>query len=322
MAPPAIVAAFAAAIEAAEATIGATAPNPPVGCAVLDRDGAILAVAAHPGAGQPHAEVMALRACAAAGRLAEAHALVVTLEPCNHHGRTPPCAGAIVAAGIGAVWVGIDDPNPRVAGGGIAALEAAGVRAHRMAELPEMAAQAAQCRALILPFATWARTGRPWVVVKRALDRTGSMIPPPGTKTFTSPASLRLAHLLRRQADAILTGIGTVLADAPEFTVRHVPDHPGKRRLLLVLDRHDRAPPAWRDAARRRGFDVAIAADIGAAIARAGAAGALTLLVEAGPTVTDAVLAVNLWDELVTIALAEDEDAPDRIERIRRDSAR
>lgn len=318
MADPAIVAACAASIAAAEAWIGATAPNPPVGCAALDAAGNILAVAAHRRAGTPHAEVLALEDCRSAGLLPAVHTLIVTLEPCNHHGRTPPCTHAILAAGVKELWVGAVDPDPRVAGGGIAALAAAGVRVRRLEDEADVAAQAqaTRCRELIAPFTKRVRTGLPWVVVKRAIDPAGSMIPPPGRKTFTSPDSLILAHRLRRRADAILTGSGTVLADAPEFTVRHLPDHPDRRRLLLVMDRRRRVPAAWFRAARARGFEARAQDDIAAALAFAGAEGALVLLVEAGPRITAAVLEGGLWDECVTITASA--GAPDRIETVRR----
>ena len=313
MADAAILAAFAQALDAAEARIGATAPNPPVGCAALDADGRVLAVAAHERAGAAHAEVLALAACRAAGLLPAVRVLVVTLEPCNHHGRTPPCTEAILAAGVPEVWIGADDPDPRVAGGGGAALAAGGVRVRWIGDEPGGQDVASRCRALIAPFAKAARTGLPWIVVKRALDPAGSMIPPPGAKTFTSPASLAYAHLLRRRADAIITGSGTVLADAPEFTVRHLADHPGKRRPLLVLDRRRRTPAAWLRAAEARGFLPVLHDDADAAIRAAGAAGALTLLVEAGPAVTGAVLDGGHWDECVTITASGRDDVPDSI---------
>src|SRR4029079_2324066 len=123
----------------------------------------------------------------------------------------------------------VKDPNPKVAGGGAEALRSNGLEV-----LEHPTAEAAD---LIAPFCRLVRSGKPWVVVKQALSRAGSMVPPPGQKTFTSEGSLLLAHRLRKESDAIITGSGTILADDPLFTVRRVPDHPGKRRFLALLDR-------------------------------------------------------------------------------------
>ncbi|MFT4252274.1 MAG: riboflavin biosynthesis protein RibD, partial [Caulobacter sp.] len=119
-----IATAFRLALDAADRCAGATAPNPPVGCAVLAADGSVLALAAHEAAGMPHAEAGALAACRAAGRADDVHTLVVTLEPCNHHGRTPPCVEAILASPARTVWYGATDPH-RAAAGGAARLAAA-----------------------------------------------------------------------------------------------------------------------------------------------------------------------------------------------------
>lgn len=308
-----ISAAFARALAAAEAYRGATAPNPPVGCVVLDAQGWELAVAAHQRAGEAHAEAKALSVCAATGTLDRAHTLLVTLEPCNHTGRTPPCCDAILASPVRAVWIGSADPNPVVRGGGARRLKDAGLAVHWMAERePALAVAAA---ALIAPFAKRARTGLPWVTVKQALDETGSMIPPAGQKTFTSQSSLRFAHQLRKRADAILTGSGTVLADLPEFTVRHVEDHAGKVRDLFILDRRKRVPAAYLSLAQRRGFRTHLVSSLDEAIALAVANGALEVLVEAGPTVSAHVLSTKLWDEHVIIRKSAGGVASDSVQR-------
>ena len=206
----ATVMAVAEAIRLAQATIGATAPNPPVGCVVLDAAGRPLASAAHKGAGTAHAEAAALAACRCAGRIDDAHTLVVTLEPCNHHGRTGPCTEAILASPVRRVIFGVADPNPDVAGGGQVRLRAAGIRCEALGDaLPDQGHLADQCADLIAPFAKHCREGLPWVTVKEVRDRSGSMIPPPGRKTFASDASLDHAHLLRRRSDAILTALQT-----------------------------------------------------------------------------------------------------------------
>lgn len=294
-------AALRLAIAAASRFRGATAPNPPVGCCLLDRDGRVLALDAHRRAGTPHAEAGAIAAARAAGTADRIHTVVVTLEPCNHHGRTPPCTEAILSTPARRLVIGAPDPNPAVAGGGAARLAEAGLAVAMAAEDPGLAGLAGDCARLIAPFAKRATTGRPFVTVKQALDASGSMLPPPGAKTFTSETALRFAHALRRRADAVLTGSGTVLADDPGFDVRRVPDHPERRRQLAILDRRGRVPAAYLDAARDRGFLPFVARDIGEALDRLGEAGALEVLVEAGPALLASLDRAGLWDEWVTI---------------------
>ena len=305
-----VLAAFAEALAAAGEFEGATAPNPPVGCVLLDAESNVLARAAHQRAGAPHAEALAIALCDQAGTSHRIHAVVVTLEPCNHTGRTPPCVEAILRTPARQVWIGVADPNPKVPGGGAARLAAAGLRVGYLAELdhPDAAGHALMAHRLIAPFAKQMRTGLPWVTVKQALNRDGAMIPPKGAKTFTSAASLVLAHQLRKRADAVLTGSGTVLADAPEFTVRRVPDFADKRRFLAILDRRGRVPAAYLEAAQGRGFAVFIETDIAAALRHLGQLGALEVLVEAGPSVLQAVQAGGFWDEWITIEQGEDAD--------------
>ncbi len=291
------------ALSAAGDFAGATAPNPPVGCVVLDERGAFLACGAHARAGAPHAEAEAIAACIAKGVQDRIHTFVVTLEPCNHSGKTPPCVEAILATPARAVWIGAGDPNPHVAGGGAARLAAAGLDVRLIESLaaPDCAELARAARRLTAPFARWSQTGRPWVAVKQALTAGGSMIPPAGRSTFTSESSLDLAHRLRRRADAIITGSGSILADAPAFTVRRAPDHAGKRRILAILDRRRRVPASYQLDAEARGFDVWVRDDLAALPSELGAAGAMEALVEAGPALTRAVLGRRLWDEHVVI---------------------
>jgi len=295
--------AFARAIAAATDYAGATSPNPPVGCALLDASGRILAVEAHRKAGDLHAEARAIAACRAAGTTDRIHTVVVTLEPCNHHGRTPPCAEAILSTPARQVWIAETDPNPRVEGGGATRLTAAGLSVRFLAELdhPDTPRLATDAERLVAPFVKWVTTGLPFVTIKQALDETGSMIPPAGQRTFTSETSLTLAHRLRRRADAILTGNGTILADKPEFTVRRLPDHPGKSRILAILDREGRVPADYLTEAARRGLRPMPFVDIGEALARLGEGGVHEVLVEAGPTLTAAILATDLWDEHIVI---------------------
>lgn len=306
--PDAIAAAFRQALATARLYEGATAPNPPVGCAILDAFGNILAVAAHPKAGEGHAEALAIARCRESGLIEAVHTLVVTLEPCNHVGRTPPCTQAILSTPARAVWIGATDPNPKVAGGGAKHLALAELDVGAIADLAhaDATALAANADRLIGPFAKRARTGLPWVTLKQALDARGSMIPPAGQKTFATHASLVRAHELRRRADAVLTGSGTVLADAPLFTVRHVPDFAGKTRQLAILDRRGRVPAEFLHAARARGFAPFIATSLNDALHALGEAGALEVLVEAGPQVTQSVLQAGLWDEHIRISAGAD----------------
>ena len=308
--------AFGAALEAAEAYAGATAPNPPVGCVVLDAEGRVLACEAHRKAGGAHAEAAAIAACRQADLTQQIHTLVVTLEPCNHTGRTPPCVEAILATPAKAVWIGARDPNPQVAGAGAERLAAAGLEVMVWDRLDHPDAPGLKQKAdrLIAPFATWCALGRPWLTVKQAIARDGGMIAPGGRGTFTSPSSLALAHRLRRRADAIITGSGCVLADDPAFTVRHVADHAGKRRKLAILDRRRRTPRSYIEAADARGYDVLVRGDLPGLLDELAGAGVIEALVEAGPTLMKAFLEQDLWDEHVVIRQSPIPGEPDTVE--------
>ncbi|GBR67890.1 bifunctional diaminohydroxyphosphoribosylaminopyrimidine deaminase/5-amino-6-(5-phosphoribosylamino)uracil reductase RibD [Gluconobacter kanchanaburiensis] len=303
IAPSAIRNGFRATISQAVETFGATAPNPSVGCALLDAEGRILTIGAHPRTGQPHAEAMALAQARTAGVLDQARVALVTLEPCNHTGRTPPCSEALRNSPVQEVWIGAADPNPQ-ASGGAARLreEPSAKRVIMLADRPEMADLARDCQALLAPFASRVVRHRPWISVKQALDEHGSMVPPPGQKTFTSPDSLVLAHRLRRATDAIITGIGTVLADRPRFTVRHVPDHEDRKpRLLVVCDRHGRLPADWTAEMTQAGFDVISSHDLLSVPAMLAERGVNWAMVEAGPALLASVSEAGLWDDWLTI---------------------
>jgi diaminohydroxyphosphoribosylaminopyrimidine deaminase / 5-amino-6-(5-phosphoribosylamino)uracil reductase len=288
-----IKAGLAQAVEAAAGWRGNTSPNPPVGCVLLDVQGQALAVAAHRKAGEAHAEALAIEECRRVGVVDSIHTAVVTMEPCNHTGRTPPCSEALLATSVRRVVIGCRDPNPKVQGGGAARLAAAGIEIQFVNDKG--------CRELIRPFRKHVREGLPWVTVKQALTADGSMIPPPGQKTFTSKSSLTAAHQLRKRADAILTGSGTVLADDPHFTVRRVDEFSGKRRILVIMDRRKRVPQRYLDEACARGFDVWIEDAIEEVLPKLGARGCLEVLVEAGPTLTSGILESGLWDEHIVI---------------------
>ena len=285
----------------ARAAMGATSPNPAVGAVACDAEGRILAAAATQRAGLGHAEANTLALCREQGTIQRIHTLYTTLEPCNHHGRTPPCSEAIIAAGIKRVVIGTRDPNP-AASGGIEHLQQAGIEIVTGVEEQE-------CRLSLHAFLSSVQTGKPWITIKRAFDAEGSMIPVAGQKTFTSPESLRLAHRMRKKADAVLTGSGTVLGDKPLFTVRHVQDHPGKRRGLAVIDRRGRVPATYLEEAASRGFDTVIHRDAAAAIADLAAKGAQDILVEAGPALSRYMFDAGLW----TMSVEIHKGAPDKI---------
>ncbi len=285
------------AIHKAEEYHGATAPNPPVGAVCLSVEGEVLALCAHEKAGTPHAEAKAITECVERGIANKVHTVVVTLEPCNHFGRTPPCTEAIIRlaaeGNLKRVAFGVSDPNPKVTGRGADRLKSEGLEVIDMAH--------PKAKELIAPFKHWITTGAPWVTLKRAFDARGSMIPPVGTKTFSSPEALKFAHELRKQADAILTGSGTVLADLPEFTVRHVKDHPQKTRWLIVLDKRGRVPTSWISEREANGFKYHRSSTPEEALQFLGERGVMEVLVEAGPQVAEYFLSHNLWNKDVII---------------------
>lgn len=320
MMDPHLKLALQAACHEAELHRGATAPNPPVGAAGLDRGGNLLSVQAHLKAGQGHAERRLFEDLKDRGLLEKLHTVVVTLEPCNHTGRTLPCAEQILQVpSIRRVFYAFDDPNPMAQGGG-ERLKQAGLEVVENLSLTHPdAPEIERARDLSRPFFHWIRTRLPWVTVKTAWrDDAGvlTMLPRAGEKTFTSESSLRLAHELRRRSDAILTGSGTVLADWPEFTVRRVPDHPGKSRWLVILDRRGRVPEHWTRRKTEQGFQVKIAAELSSLLAFLGSQGVLEVLVEAGPTLSGAILSEGLWNEHFRILHQQGENkSEDRVQR-------
>ncbi|MGH2754644.1 MAG: bifunctional diaminohydroxyphosphoribosylaminopyrimidine deaminase/5-amino-6-(5-phosphoribosylamino)uracil reductase RibD, partial [Actinomycetota bacterium] len=205
-----------------------TSPNPRVG-AVVVRDGAIVAEGAHAGAGTPHAEVAALGGVDARGAT-----LFVTLEPCTHHGRTPPCAPAVVRSGVDHVVVAMEDPDPRVSGAGIALLRGAGVAV----TLGVMAAEAGRLNA---PYVHHRATGRAYLTLKLALSADGRMAAPDGSSRWiTGPESRRRVHARRLEADAVMVGAGTVLTDDPALDVREVAAD--RQPARIVVDSSGRTP--------------------------------------------------------------------------------
>ncbi len=219
------------ALELARCGEGRTAPNPPVG-SVIVRDEKIVGEGFHPQAGEPHAEVFALRQ---AGELSSGADVYVTLEPCSHQGRTGPCADALIAAGVKRVFVGVQDPNPQVAGRGIEKLRQAGIDV-------ELGIEAQQCRLLIAPFARYILSGRPYTIYKTAMTLDGKTATASGDSKWISGEQSRLrVHQLRDRVEAIMVGIGTVLADDPLLNTR-LPDADGRDPLRVVVDSQLRMP--------------------------------------------------------------------------------
>ena len=213
--------------------VGFSSPNPPVGC-VLVQQGRVIGQGAHTRAGDPHGEIMALRD--AEGRSEDTHGATayITLEPCCHHGRTPPCTEALLRGGIRRVVIGVRDPNPRVDGGGLAIL-----RAHGCQVAEGVLDQA--CARFHAPFFKLIRTGLPWVTLKLALG-SDDALGEPGHRTEVTPPSVQsLAHALRRASEAIIVGRGTIEADDPLLTDRWPGPVPAHRLFWrVVLDGHGR----------------------------------------------------------------------------------
>ena len=233
---PVAAAAMLRALSLARAALGSTSPNPAVG-AVVVRDGVVMGEGYTMPPGQAHAEVGALRQ---AGVSAQGATLYVTLEPCCHYGRTPPCTDAIIGAGISRVVYAAGDPNPRVAGGGVAALQDAGIS---VAQCPEPTADD-----LYRAFGKHIRTGRPFVVAKFAMSLDGKIATRSGhSQWITGPAARGRVQQMRKEMDAIMVGIGTALADDPQLTARDEWGHPlaaDWQPVRVVLDSGARLPAA------------------------------------------------------------------------------
>ena len=220
------------ALELAERGRYGTSPNPMVGAVLLSRSGEVVGTGAHLRCGGPHAEIFALEA---AGRQAAGGTVVVTLEPCVHQGRTPPCVDALLAAGIARVVIGTRDPNPLVNGSGVEALRTAGV------EVVEGVEEEA-CRRLNRRFFHWVATGSPYVTLKMAMTLDGKLAARGGrSRWITSEASRREGYALREEYDALLVGVNTVLADDPRL-LRHLGLNPNSQLLRVVLDTNLRTP--------------------------------------------------------------------------------
>ncbi|WP_245621626.1 bifunctional diaminohydroxyphosphoribosylaminopyrimidine deaminase/5-amino-6-(5-phosphoribosylamino)uracil reductase RibD [Sedimenticola selenatireducens] len=317
---------MARAIRLAEQGIYTTHPNPRVGC-VLVREGEIVGEGFHRRAGEPHAERNAL---AEAGERARGATAYVTLEPCCHHGRTPPCSDGLIEAGVARVVVAMTDPNPRVAGQGIAQLEAAGIRV-------DQGVMTDQAMALNPGFIARMSRGRPFVRCKLAMSLDGRTAMASGeSKWITGAEARKDVQRLRARSDAIVTGIGTVLADNPSMNVRlSVAELPGVESaayllqpLRVVLDPDLQISPAARllslpgetlivttsENEKRRQALLAVGAevillprhgigiDLDLLMERLAQSGINEVLIESGPTLAGAAVAADVVDELVIYA--------------------
>jgi diaminohydroxyphosphoribosylaminopyrimidine deaminase/5-amino-6-(5-phosphoribosylamino)uracil reductase len=275
------------AVELAAGVRGTTSPNPWVGCVIVTAEGRRFEGATQPPGGA-HAEAAALAHARAAGAEAELEGSTayVTLEPCSHYGRTPPCADALVSAGVARVVVGILDPDPLVTGQGIAKLRAAGVDV-------TTGVAAAVVTDQLAAYLTHRRTGRPYVVLKLAASLDGRTAAPDGTSRWiTGEAARADAHRLRAESDAILVGAGTVRADDPELTVRRVPLGPHGRDPLRVVLGHAPATAKVHPC-------VEVEGDLGAVLDDLGQQGILQLVIEGGATVAAAFHQAGLVDRYV-----------------------
>ncbi len=232
-------ASWSMAVALMQQAVGVSDPNPRVGCVLTNAQGQLIGQGHTQQAGGPHAEVMALRDAQAKGAAIQGATAYVTLEPCAHTGRTPPCADALVAAQVARVVVALPDPNPMVAGQGLARLQAAGI-AVEMLPLHHPAAMAS--RAWNIGFLSRMVRKRPWVRLKMAASADGRTALPDGRSQWITSESARAdGHVWRARAGAILTGIGTVLADNPRLDVRGVPVQ--RQPWRVVLDSQWRTPP-------------------------------------------------------------------------------
>ncbi|MES2990689.1 MAG: bifunctional diaminohydroxyphosphoribosylaminopyrimidine deaminase/5-amino-6-(5-phosphoribosylamino)uracil reductase RibD [Pseudomonadota bacterium] len=305
------------ALAQARAAIGLTEPNPRVGCVIVAPDGRVIGRGHTQQAGGPHAEVMALRDAAARGESVRGATVHVTLEPCAHHGRTPPCCDALVAAGVARVVMAMEDPFPQVAGQGAARLRAAGIEVVE-GELAD------EARELNIGFFSRIQRGRPWVRLKAAVSLDGRTALNNGVSQWiTGPAARADGHAYRKRASAVLTGVGTVLDDDPRLDVRLV--ETALQPLRVIVDSRLETPPAARildapgsvlvyaaapDAARHaaleaRGAQIALVpgpagkVDLPAMLADLAARGVNELHVEAGHKLNGSFVREGLVDEFL-----------------------
>jgi diaminohydroxyphosphoribosylaminopyrimidine deaminase/5-amino-6-(5-phosphoribosylamino)uracil reductase len=269
---------IARAVELAERGRGSTYPNPLVGAVVVS-GGEVVGEGWHERRGGPHAEVNALHT---AGDRAQGATLYVTLEPCTHHGATPPCTDAILAAGIARVVIGVRDPNDRVSGGGVERLVAAGVDVEVVEGEP-----ARRSRAVNAGYLSVFERGRPWVVYKAAVTLDGR-VTVPGERWVTGEDARRRVHELRGWVDAVAVGMGTVRADQPRLDARGVDPPKQPRRLAF-----GRGPLPDGSALELR------SGEVGAELEALAREGVQTLLLEGGPTLAAGFFDRHLVDQVL-----------------------
>jgi diaminohydroxyphosphoribosylaminopyrimidine deaminase/5-amino-6-(5-phosphoribosylamino)uracil reductase len=297
------------ALDLAQRGWGQTAPNPMVG-AVVVRDGTIVGEGYHARYGEAHAEVAALRA---AGELARGSTVYITLEPCAHHGKTPPCVDALIAAGVARVVIAARDPNPD-ASGGLDRLSAAGIQVATGIE-------ESQARELNAPFFHAFASRRPWVMLKLAVSIDAAIADAAGrSQWITGPRSRRVVHHLRAGSDAVAVGLGTLLADDPSLTVRDAPA-PRTPPRRVIFDRHARTPldarvvrtardvptiivaespdPARARALEGAGIQIVSAPTVEAALEQLAREGVRSLLVEGGARLAGTLLEHALVHRLI-----------------------
>lgn len=263
------------ALTLAGRALGRVAPNPAVGCVIVSSDGRVVGRGMTQDGGRPHAEAVALAQAGTAARGATAY---VSLEPCAHLGKTPPCADALIAAGVSRVVAAVEDPDPRVKGQGFAKLRAAGIDV-------VIGAMETEAAALNAGFFLRIRENRPLVTIKLAQSADHKTIPPADAdRWITGKEAQRFAHLLRAKHDAILVGVNTVIADDPELTVR-LPGLEKYSPLRVVLDRKGRMP---RSAKLASPDTLVLADDIPTVLAVLAERGVTRLLVEGGAAVAQA----------------------------------
>ena len=306
-----------AAIAQSRHAEGQTQSNPPVGCVILDKSGRLCA-AAHTGiGGVPHAETQALDM---AGKSAEGGTVYVTLEPCAHHGKTPPCIDALIAAGVARIVVAVGDPDARVNGRGLEMARAAGIEVN-------LGVESVAAMAVLHGFLRRISVGKPYVWLKTAASLDGGIALSDGKKRWLTGDPMRyFVHELRSRCDALLTGIGTILADDPELTCRD-PAEDSDSPAVFVLDSQLRTPPNARlfgkgqrkvtlfctESAPKERFialqktgatvttlppDPKGQLDLHAVLNHLGTIGINTVLVEAGTGVTTAMLGAGLVDKI------------------------
>jgi diaminohydroxyphosphoribosylaminopyrimidine deaminase / 5-amino-6-(5-phosphoribosylamino)uracil reductase len=270
------------AVRVAEPARRHASPNPWVGAVLVTASGSVFQGATSPPGG-PHAEVTALRLAAEHGDVTTGSTLYTTLEPCAHRGRTPPCVDAIVGAGVARVVVGLIDPDPQVAGKGVATLEGAGIEV-------TVGVGSEHVERQLVPYLKHRRTGRPWVVLKLASTMDGRIAAPDGSSRWiTGEEARRDVHKLRAESDAVMVGAGTVRSDDPELTAREVLTERQPLRVVLG-DAPDGAKvhPA-----------IEMKGDLGEILDRLGAQGVVQLLVEGGARVAHDLHEAGLVDRYV-----------------------